>query len=369
MIPFGVLQYMLRQTAVLTAAGIRAFDAPEGVVFEKKKILIVDSEVSFFKVIELPPGAKVNREFVELNCLHLSPFEEAEFCYAKAGRHLLLWFYPAPEDRYLLVIPEGYLVWNEIVKSRPNVICACPVKNSMKLFIVRDGVLRAQFVKPLFQDGKPALEEATEWLRKDSSLDDLETVVLEGAFLRRAIKSMDVRDLVHFIKIELDRESLLANAVNAAKWPVLLLLSVYLATGYGMYWAAKREINTVRGKITQAQAEDQPLKKRIEAQTGTHQFWESFRSSENAYPYLPDVLEEAAAIVAEKNGNITYVKCAENRVTIGVLADSLSVLIEKFAELPCFEKVTVNGAVSRDDKTGKERAVIEGTIRRMTRGR
>ncbi len=364
MIPFGVLQYLLRQTAVLTSEGIHALDAPGAAAAENKRVLIVDSEVSFFKAIELPQGAKVNREFVELNYLHLSPFEEAEFCYAREKQHLLLWFYPAQQDRYLLVIPEAYPVWKELAKSRPDAICAWPAQNKVKFFVVRGGMLRAQFVKELFQDREQALEEAIGWLKKDSSLDGLDTVVLEGSFLRQAIRAMDVRDLVRFIRIELDRETLFMSAANAAKWPLLLLLSAYLATGYGMYWGVKREIDNVSGAITQLQAANQPLKKRIEAQTGNNQFWESFRSSESASPYFADILDQAARIIAKQKGSITYVKFTENRVAIGVLADSISELMEQFLELSCFEKVTVNGAVGKDNKTGKERAVIEGAIKR-----
>jgi hypothetical protein len=367
LIPFGFLQYLLRQTAVLTAEGIHALDSPGEAVTEKKRILIVDSEVSFFKVIELPHGAKVTREFVELNYLHLSPFAEAEFCYAREKQHLLLWFYPAREDRYLFVIPEAYPVWKEVAKSRPNAICACLAQNKVKLFVIRDGVLRSQFVKGLFQDRELALEEAIEWLKKDSSLDDLDTVVLEDSFLHQGIKAMEARDLFHFIRIEPDREKLFIGAANAVKWPLLILLCVYLATGYSMYWGLKREINNVRGEIAQLQVTNQPLKKRVEAQAGIHRFWESFRSSESAYPFLPDILDQAARIIEEQNGSITYVRFAENRVTIGVLAGSISLLMEQLLELSCFEKVIVNGAVSKDDKTGKERAVIEGVIKRGTK--
>ena len=366
MIPFGLLQYLLRQTAVLTAEGIHALDAPGTAGAENKRILIVDSEVSFFKVIELPQGAKVTREFVELNYLHLSPFEEAEFCYARERQHLLLWFYPAQQDRYLLVIPQGYPVWKKVAKSRPDAICACLVQNKVKLFVIRGGMLRAQFVKAVFQDREQALEEAIGWLKKDSSLDGLDTVVLEDSFLHQAIKAMEVRNLVHFIRIELDRETLFMGAANALKWPLLLLLSAYLATGYSMYWGLKREINNVRGEIAQLQAANQPLKQRFEAQTGMHQFWESFRSSESTYPYFPDILDQAARIIAEQNGSITNVKFAENRVTITVLAESIPVLMRQFLDLSCFEKVTVNGAVSKDNRTGKERAVIEGAIKRRT---
>jgi uncharacterized protein with ACT and thioredoxin-like domain len=367
LIPFGFLQYLLRQTAVLTADGVHALDAPGAAGAENKRILIVDSEVSFFKVIELPHGARVTREFVELNYLHLSPFEEAEFCYARAKKHLLLWFYPAQQDRYLLVIPEGYLVWKKVGESRPDAICACAVQNKVKLFVVRGGLLRAQFVKAVFQRREQALEEAISWLKKDSSLDGLDTVVLEDSFLHQAIKAMEVRNLVHFIRIELDRGALFTRAANAVKWPLLLLLSAYLATGYSMYWGLQREVSNVRGEMAQLQVVNQPLKKRIEAQTGIHKFWESFSSSENVYPYFPDILDQVARIIAEQNGSITHARFAENRVSIGLLADNISVLMEQFLKLSCFEKVTVNGAVSKDNRTGKEKALIEGALRRGTK--
>ena len=369
MIRFGLLRHILKQTDLLTEKGVCAFTPSNGNSAGKKRILIVDSDISFFKVIQLPPGAKVNREFIQLNYMHLSPFEGADFCYFRDKQQLLLWFFPAQEYNYSFIVPEGYLVWKGIAQSHLNAICASAAANKVKLFVLREGVLNAQLVKALFRDRGKSLEEAIQWAKNDSNLKDLETVVLEESFLRQGIEGIRIRDLVPFFRVELDREALVFDTLNAIRWPLLILLSVYVITSYGMYWNVGREINNTREEISVLRGANQALKKRIDSHANLRQFWESFQSSEMVYPYPLDMLEEVTQIVEEQNGSIALVKFSENRMTMNMLSDSLSATMERLLKIGCFEKVSLNGQINKDEKTGKDKAVVEAVLKKRTRDR
>jgi hypothetical protein len=330
-------------------------------------ILIVASDVSFLKTIDLPQGAKVNREFVELNYLHHSPYPNTDFCYARNGKRLLLWFFPAQETRYRFILPEGFLVWKSAGTVRNGFVYTKAASNKIKFFIFRDGVLAAQFVKTLFQNVDTEMEEVIGRVRNDFDQDDPEMVVLQDGFVQRGIESADLRDLMSFARFELEWRTSVEHVLDIVKWPLIVLLVAFIATTYTRYWSLKQEITGARAELEALRSGSESLKTSLKKHESRRQLWDGFRSSECAYPNPLDVMEEVAPVILENSGSLTQVRFADNRVSLGVLCPNMSAVIERLSQTGYFDHLTLSSAITRDDKSGQEKAVIEGLLKKVTK--
>ncbi len=332
---------------------------------KKRHVLIIDSTVSFFKAVEIPEDAKVNKEFVELNYLQLSPFPGPAFSFFRHGRTLMLWFYPALEAQYPLTIPEDFLVWKGMGLARDALAYVDISNRKRKFFVFRDGMLSGSFVKSSFSEDRRDMGEVLDWIKKESDLGELEMVDLRDAYLERGMQSVGLQDLLSFLDIRIDRDRLRHRVLNAIKWPIILLLATQIVTGHAVYWSAVREMKKVKAELNDLHLANLEVRERLDKHLARRQFWREFQALECSYPPILDLMEEVARVIDEAKGEVHQMRFADDRMTLSVMAPDISAIIDKLTHSGRFERLTLSSPITKGQKMNHEQASIDGVLRRL----
>ncbi len=298
---------------------------------------IIPTEDTFFKNVEIPKNVKLTPELVKINYQHLSPFPSGDIVFYKTKKSLYLWFvrYPLPENKKVN-IPEGYFIYKQF-KNKKNAVIIVKKESSVIVSVIKDGEMLSQF--SLSSNLAVNLKDRIELLKKEYSLKNPEIIEINQNQLKTRA---DLKDILAFSRIEINKESLKVAVFEAVKVPLIIILLIVSVYDIFLLNYLQKEKERKRQILQQLKRENAEIKQIMFKLEDESRFWNSFLKEELKFENIYNVLSAIAKILKEKNGKFESLTYSENFIDLWIKTKSKSTtLIDKLVKTGYFEEVKI----------------------------
>ena len=305
-------------------------------------ITIIPLEKSFLRVFDKPKKVRLNKQVIEVNYAHLSPFKNGGHLFFQTESSIYLWYLPEPVDTSCINIPEGYLLYRSF-RERREAMVLLPRNGALNALVIGGGELRAQAT--LQNAADPA--QSLDLLKREYSLQSPEQIRLEPT-ARFSVRPADLFAFAHF---ELNPSLLLEQTVALAKVPIIAALLI--TAGFTLYQSNRLESRAAERKqqLERLKRENGPLQASIEQLRDQGAYWQDFIAREQAYPDLYRFLSRLTEVVLRHGGYLNNVEFADNHLTVWTgLKSSEAVIIKDLLATNLFLEVKLLSSVKDPTK-------------------
>lgn len=300
-------------------------------------VTIIPLEKTFLRVFDKPKKVRLNKQVIDVNYGHLSPFKNGGHLYFQTGNAICVWYLPQAPEKNSIHIPEGYLLYRYF-QGRGDAIVLLPRDGALNALVIARGELRAQAT--LQQGGDEA--RALDLLKREHSLQNAEVVRLEAG-ARFSAKPGDLFAFAHF---EANPSALLENLVELAKVPVIAALLI--SAGFTLYQQSRLESIAEEKKVRlqRLKRENGPLQASLDQVREQGAYWREFIAAQQGYPDLYRVLAQLAQVVQKHGGYLGNVEYSDNRLTVWTgLKSSEAAIIKELLATGLFQEVKLLSSV------------------------
>jgi hypothetical protein len=271
-------------------------------------ITVIPLEKTFLRVFDKPKNIRLNKQVIEFNYAHLSPFKQRGHLYFQADDKIYIWYLAQPLNRKNSVqVPEGYLIFR-FFRERKNAVILLPRNDSLNVLVIVNGELRAQTTLPPLSDQEHSLD----LLNREYALHNPEMIRLETTS-RFNVKPADLLLFAHF---ELKPAEMLEKAVALAKGAVIAALLI--TAGFTLFQSTRLAgISKEKSSyLDHLKRDNAPLQASLDQVREQSVYWRNFIASEQTYPNYYLLLSQFTEVIRRHGGYINNVDFSDNRITV-----------------------------------------------------
>lgn len=312
---------------------------------------IIPSEETYFLSVERP-SFKVNREVIQLNYATLSPFKKTEIIYYPDKEKLYLWFIPEGWRSKKISIPEGFLLYRSYNGDKDAILIKEGDKK-ITFVVIKDHNLVTELIKEKETD----IAQFIELLKREYSLVSAEVIKINEPV---TIKFVGIKDVISFAPaLNVSPNVILRKALEGAKVPFIVFLLLLNVGDLGTYVYYNRVLNRENAKLFALRKQNASLKKEFKTLEKQKNFWVNFEKNVLKYPDTFHVLNALTCEVLKHHGKINMYHQNGNLISIWVVSDSSSTLVEGLMKGGCFKNIKILNIIQDQKDKTKEIARLE----------
>lgn len=300
-------------------------------------ITVLPFQETFLHASTLHKNVKLSKELLRLNYLKYSPFTNPNIITFTQEKSIILWFYKQAVQTPV-VVPESYLLFKELKNRQANAIYVI-YDDVVKVLIIKESLLVSTFTLEALDDNAIAIsmDEFQIFKRVDISADEY------SALKASALASLNVKELLQFNQLNLDKKILLNRFVEYASYPVAGLIAFAILVSYTQESMLKREIESLKETYKVEKSKNQEIKELINEHNSEVRKWESFASNELAYVEPITLLESVYSIFKdEENAHLVDLSITTNKMSLKITTDKNPVVfLNRLNEIKYFSSVII----------------------------
>ena len=269
---------------------------------------------TFFHSAQLQKKVKLSKELLKINYLKYSPFINPNIMTVTSDEQLMLWFY-SKKIETPIVIPESYLLFKELSKSKQDAIYIIH-DTIIKILVIKESRLISAFTLNSIDENSILLSMDEYHISKRVDIQIQEYQTLQQSSLQKLTFS----DLYHFNQLNFDRNTLLPKFIEHASYPITALIVFAILVSYTQEKMLTSEIENLKASYDKEKTKNQEIKIFIKEHNKEVKKWQNFVQKELTYvgpitllTSLYDIFDEdkkAHLVDVSINGNKMLVKLA-----------------------------------------------------------
>ena len=287
----------------------------------KKICILIPTEETFFKKVDLKVDVNLTKETILLNFSSFSPFKEPDVVFLRRGESLLLWFFQKNTVKFSL--PEGFLLFLTFEKEQDALYIfedSPPLIVALKHHIV-SMMLHKERISPL----------DIEFLKREYTLSDVKylNALAYTSRVQQGIKALSIRDIASFLNFKFDREKIANVFLDTVALPAFVVVLALVTLQYGANILLTQKIEQVQVTYDHLRAQNEPLKTKLEQTKKIVAKWDAFqRDNENALHILK-LAQTLATSVQDANATLISLQLSSGHFEIATLTQDSINLFEK----------------------------------------
>lgn len=299
---------------------------------------IVSMEESFFMHSTLAKDVKLSAELIQLNFVKLSPVPNPVVISYKEGEELYLWFVKQEKRDAKILLPESFLIYKALKEKQEGIFVF--KTHPKRIYVLKERKLQAAFVSYETID-----DLGIELIKDEYDLDNsaVYDAQMYDRLKQKALQELSVFELLNFIQIDLDKESLKTIFVEKLSYPLISLLVLYMTVTYLQGYFLEKRADALMQEYQKFKNQNSKTKSAIRKHNEEVEKLEDFFQKEFD-PVDPfKVVFDLSKVVAPRDkATVTYLTITNGRIKIRIESDDDAIkYLKRFNAIPYLEEIVI----------------------------